>query len=1249
MAQMDYQGNGNYLGVNAISGNTRAEWISYASRNAGYYLITPMQGLLRAPKEIWYSAFSNEDLQNAVYAVGYGNTYKSFYYTSGGFIYADFVTWADSWQPIGGDDEFGYYYLEDGAYTYRIDARIDGQDEYQTSTYPIFIDNELPTVIDHTYEVIDGVPTLTLRVTDNHYIMAAQLVDADYTKALSGIVAVEETELGAVTTLTFDLTEVQADGYKLCRLNLVDYAWNECVSDLISTVSQDIEPQVVQINEYAVTARADSNNMEMHAMVDPENAVNKTLTWSSTDESVAKVVAVSEDTMTAEIDFVGPGSCEIRATAVNGVYGAASVSVAKVESSWPSDNVIRQDGSYTIPADLNTTVTITDDAHNVWLTGAAANTQENPYQNLSIDSQNSELHLTIENLHLHNGANYSSANGIDFLGAGNTLTLVGENSVALADYGSYAGIHVPDGVALTLDGSGSLTILGNHNNYGAGIGSNAGEDAGKITINGGTYIIDHVFAGAAIGTGSGNAKATITINGGTFDIAMPEDNSGYNGNLAYCGAAIGTGNAASGGWSSPYKTMKITINGGDFKGYTNVDSPIIGVANGSGSLNAVININGGTFDLLTEDKNDSTMTGGACIGTGTQGYYGTFVPDITINGGEILAVSKSNGAAIGGGPGMDGGNLYIFGGTITAISESDADAIGAGTASPKQNNNVRIDGGSVKAVSTGTGMAFRDTTLLNDDSDAVFLVTLKAPNVTSVTVNGKDWHVSANHPGDDQLYLYLPSSETDHEVVVDGRTFFVTITPSGKVTVVEPEEPSQADKTELDAAIAAAEALNADDYTPATWEAVAEALENAQAVSADANADQAAVDAALAALNAAVAALAEKADMSELNAAIAAAEALNADDYTPATWAAVEEALENALAVSADANADQASVDAALADLNAAVAALTEKANKEDLLFTIQMAKGLNETKYTAESWAALEEALAAAEAVAADPNATQEQVIEASRNLNIACERLVRLGDMSALMDLYEEAFDMLELLERSVFPAELFNAFLQQFEDAEDFILVGGDRTQEEVDAMYNALQEAMDALDAYPVNNMYNDVPERKWYYDEIDFVTRYGFMNGMSGGFNPDGSVTRAQFVTVLYRIAGEPQVTIDNPFADVESGRFYTNAVLWAYDMGITTGVDSTHFDPNGTLVRQAMVTFLMRFADTIQIDTSARADLSGYTDEDQVSRYARTAMEWAVSEGIISGMTADTLAPAGVASRAQIATIISRFVPKYLW
>ena len=1111
MAQMDYNGDGNYLGVNAITGNARAQWISYASRTAGYSLITPMQGLLRAPKEIWYTAVSDADPENPVYVMAYENTYKSFYYGSGGFIYADFVNWADSWQPIGGNDELGYWYLDDGPYTYRIEAKIDGQDEYQRSEYPVYIDNQGPQIVDHTYSVIDGVPTLTVRVTDNHFVMAAQLVDEDFTAALSPIIAVEETELGAITTLTFDLTEVQADGYKMCRLDLYDYAWNETLSDLMSTVSQDVEPQIVQINEYTVTASADSSNMEMHAMVDPDNAVNKTLVWSSTDENVAKVVSVSEDTMTAEIDFVGPGTCEIRATAINGVYGAASVTVSKPASSgWPSDNVIRQDGYYTIPENLNTTVTVTDDAHNVWLTGS--NTQENPYQNLSIDSLNSELHLTVENLHLSNGANYSSANGIDFLGTGNTLTLAGENSVTLADYGSSAAIHVPDGVELTVNGSGKLTILGNHNNYGAGIGSNAGEDAGKITIDGGVFVIDKVFAGAAIGTGSGNAKADIVINGGSFDIAMPVDETGYNGNLAYCGAAIGTGNAATGGFSTPYKTLKITVNGGDFSGYTNVDSPIIGVANGSGNLNAVIEINGGTFDLLTEDKSESTMTGGACIGTGTQGYYGAVLADITVNGGEIAAVSKSNGAAIGGGPGQDGGNLYIFGGTITAVSEFEADAIGAGTASPKQSNNVRISGGTVKTVSIGSGMAFRDETLLNDDSDPVFLVNIEAPDVTSVTVDGKDWHISANHPGDPHLYLYLTASETAHEVVVDGVTYLVTVTPNGDVTVTQPVTV----------------------------------------------------------------------DKSMLNASIEACEA-----YIPEA--------------------------------------------------------------YTSDSWARLAAALEAAKAVAADPNATQEQVNEALTNLTAAQYALVLRGDPSQLEDLCTEVSEGYGRLAQDVFPDALIEA-LETALAAAEAGLNNIDATQEELDALHSALLEAWIAVQDYSVNTMYTDIAEGTWFYDAVDFVTRYGFMNGMdAGAFNPGANINRAQFVVILYRMAGSPEVTADNPFVDVPAGSWFTDAVLWAFENGITTGADAAHFNPGGTLVRQNMVTFLMRFAKTMGIDTANRADLSGYTDADQIAAHALEPMQWAVAEGIISGMSADTLGPNGLANRAQIATIISRFVPKYLW
>jgi hypothetical protein len=563
--------------------------------------------------------------------------------------------------------------------------------------------------------------------------------------------------------------------------------------------------------------------------------------------------------------------------------------------------------------------------------------------------------------------------------------------------------------------------------------------------------------------------------------------------------------------------MRITINGGDFSGYTNVDSPIIGVANGSGKLNAVIDINGGTFDLLTQDTVDNTMTGGACIGSGTQGYYGAVLADITVNGGVLNLVSRSNGAALGGGPGQDGGNIYIFGGTITAVSEFEADAIGAGTASPKANNNTRIDRGTVKAVSTGSGMAFRDETLVNDDSDAVFLVNIEAPNVTSVTVNGRDWGITANHPNDEKLYLYLPASTAAHEVVVNGEDAYeVVITPNGKITVTPVAPAPSVDKSALEAVIETCETYVAD--------------------------------------------------------------------------------------------------------------------------------------AYTADSWAALQEALTAAKAVAADPDATQEEVNEALTNLTAAQYALVLRGDLTALKELYAAALAEQERLALKVFPEQLAAEFLEQLGKTEDFLNGGIDWTQEQIDAVYDGLLAAWNALKAYPVNAMYTDIPAGTWYYDAVDFVTRYGIMNGMdAGAFNAGGNVNRAQFVTILYRIAGEPAVTIDNPFVDVPEGQWYTNAVLWAFENGITTGADATHFNPGGTLVRQNMVTFLMRFAKTMGVDTSARADLSGYTDADEILPYAMDAMQWAVAEGIISGMSETTLAPNGLANRAQIATIIQRFVLNKLW
>jgi len=133
------------------------------------------------------------------------------------------------------------------------------------------------------------------------------------------------------------------------------------------------------------------------------------------------------------------------------------------------------------------------------------------------------------------------------------------------------------------------------------------------------------------------------------------------------------------------------------------------------------------------------------------------------------------------------------------------------------------------------------------------------------------------------------------------------------------------------------------------------------------------------------------------------------------------------------------------------------------------------------------------------------------------------------------------------------------------------------------------------------------------------------------------------VTILYRMEGQPVVSGDLPFTDVEAGTWYTNAVVWAAQNGIVNGVGDDTFAPGNDLTREQLVTILYRYAESKGYDVSASADLAGYPDGEEIQAYAREAMAWAVAENIIQGMEDDTLKPAGNASRAQIATILMRF------
>ena len=180
--------------------------------------------------------------------------------------------------------------------------------------------------------------------------------------------------------------------------------------------------------------------------------------------------------------------------------------------------------------------------------------------------------------------------------------------------------------------------------------------------------------------------------------------------------------------------------------------------------------------------------------------------------------------------------------------------------------------------------------------------------------------------------------------------------------------------------------------------------------------------------------------------------------------------------------------------------------------------------------------------------------------------------------------------------------------------------------------------------PVAEPFIDVAEGDWFYDAVVYAYQNELMDGVGGNrFAPNSETTRAQLVTILYRLEGEPAVSGDLPFTDVEAGIWYTDAILWAAQNNIVNGVSDTEFAPGDDLTRQQLVTILYRYAEAKGYDVSASADLSGYPDADQVQDYAQPAMAWAVAENIIQGMEDGTLKPAGNASRAQIATILMRF------
>ena len=170
-----------------------------------------------------------------------------------------------------------------------------------------------------------------------------------------------------------------------------------------------------------------------------------------------------------------------------------------------------------------------------------------------------------------------------------------------------------------------------------------------------------------------------------------------------------------------------------------------------------------------------------------------------------------------------------------------------------------------------------------------------------------------------------------------------------------------------------------------------------------------------------------------------------------------------------------------------------------------------------------------------------------------------------------------------------------------------------------------------------NPFTDVQEGAYYYDAVLWAVGNGITTGKTETtFDPKGECTRKQVVTFLWRAAGEPEPTVENPFTDIPEGKYYTDAVLWAYENGITTGTSATEFSPEATCTRKQIATFLYRYF--------GQPEVSGVENPftDVKSDRFENAILWAYSQGITTGKTETTFQPEATCTRNQIVAFLYR-------
>ena len=210
----------------------------------------------------------------------------------------------------------------------------------------------------------------------------------------------------------------------------------------------------------------------------------------------------------------------------------------------------------------------------------------------------------------------------------------------------------------------------------------------------------------------------------------------------------------------------------------------------------------------------------------------------------------------------------------------------------------------------------------------------------------------------------------------------------------------------------------------------------------------------------------------------------------------------------------------------------------------------------------------------------------------------------------------------------------------------------TQAQLDAAYAALREAYEALERLDggttPTQRFTDVSPNNWFYTAVMFVYDRGLMTGTGDTvFAPTVNLNRGMVATILYRMA-DADVAFEAIFPDVAEGRFYANAVVWAYHNGVVTGFPDGSFRPADLVTRQEFAAMLFRYAELMGYDITVSEDFGlDFPDAGLAANWATSYLEWAVYNGLITGTPQGELNPRGTTTRAECATILMRFVQTF--